>query len=168
MLMRFHLFMGLMIVFLAVAPGWTADPISGIRLDQPLEITSGRLEVFQNEQKTVFSDQVEATQKDFRLNTDRLTVYYDKQQSRVERLEAEGHVRVVQQDRSARSDQAEFNQRDNLLILKGHAELQQGANRVSGQEIIFDLEKNTSVVKSSGDGRVRAIFTPPGEKGSAQ
>jgi len=90
MLMRFHLFMGLMIVFLAVAPGWTADPISGIRLDQPLEITSGRLEVFQNEQKTVFSDQVEATQKDFRLNTDRLTVYYDKQQSRVERLEAEG------------------------------------------------------------------------------
>ncbi len=166
--MRNRFFIGLLIVFLLTSRAWAADPLSGIRLDQPLEITSAQLEVFQDEQKTVFSGQVEAIQNDFRLTTDRLTVYYDEQQSRVDRLEAEGRVRVVQHDRSAQADKAVFNQRENTLVLTGHAELQQGTNRVSGAEIVFDLEHNTSVVKSSGEGRVRAIFSPAGEKGSDQ
>lgn len=166
-MIRYAFYLLLFLATLTTSPTWAADPFAGINLEQPLEITSERLEVFQNEQKTVFSGQVEAIQGDFQLNTDRLTVYYDEQQRLVDRLEAEGRVKVVQQDRSAQADRAVFKQQEQVLILTGHAILTQGTNRVAGEEIVFDLANNSSTVKSSGSGRVKATIMPPA-KGDAK
>ena len=146
---------------------FAAEPLAGISFDQPLEISSERLAVYQNEQKTVFSGQVEAVQGDFKLTTDRLTVFYNQEQSQIARLEADGSVQVVQLDREASADHARFIQAEQLLVLTGNAILRQGSNQVAGEEIIFDLAKNTSIVKSSAGGRVKATILPPTKKESS-
>ena len=159
--MRYALIIGLFLCGMAGSVAYAVDPLAGVRFDQPLEITSQKLEVYQDEQKTVFSGQVEARQEDFQLNADRLTVYYNEQQNQIERLEADGSVRVEQLERKAQADHALFKQAEQLLILTGNAVLQQGVNRVSGAQIVFDLANNTSIVKSAGSGRVKATIMPP-------
>ncbi len=153
---------------LMVTPGHAAQPLAGMNFSEPLEISSQKLEVFQNDRKTVFSGQVVARQNEFQLNADRLTVFYNDKQNQIVRLEADGQVRVVQLDRQAQADYAVFSQADQQLVLRGHALLQQGANQVAGEEIVFDLVNNTSVVKSSGDGRVKATILPPQKGPSGQ
>ncbi len=163
--MRFVLLIMVLLCGVIGTTSFAADVLTGVNFAEPIEITSQKLEVLQNEQKTVFSGQVEARQNDFLLTTDLLTVFYDNEQNQIARLEAEGQVRLVQLDRRAQADHAVFKQAEQVLVLSGHALLQQGANQVAGEEIVFDLANNTSTVKSSGAGRVKATILPP-KKGS--
>lgn len=143
-----------------VVPAFAADTLSALQTDKPIEITSRQLEVFQNEQKTVFSGDVVAIQDDFELRADRLVVLFVAGQNQLERLEATGGVEIVQAAGTAHADKAVFDQQDQVLILTGSAVLEQGENRIAGDEIHFLLKENRSFVKSSDNGRVKAIIIP--------
>jgi lipopolysaccharide export system protein LptA len=127
--------------------------------DQPLEITSSRLEVFQEEQKSIFSGDVVAQQGDKTLYTDQLTVIFDDQND-VSRVEAAGNVRIEEPLRNARGNHAVFDRQADTLILSGNAEVVQGENRIAGDEITLFIGQNRSVVKSHDTGRVRAVILP--------
>lgn len=131
----------------------TADP------DQPLEITSQQLEVFQQEQKSIFSGDVVAQQGEMTLYTDRLTVIFDGQND-VSRIEAAGRVRIEEPLRNARGDHAVFDRDADTLVLSGNAEVVQGENRITGDEITLFIGQNRSIVRSKESGRVRAVILP--------
>ncbi len=156
------------IPFFLVASAGAAQTFSGLQADQPVEVTSARLEVFQAERKTVFSGDVVATQGDFVLNAKKLTVFFNADQSQVERMEAVGQVKITQQGRIATADKAIFKQPEQVLELQGNAQLQQGENRIVGDEITVYLKENRSVVKSSGSGRVKALIIPAKKQDGAR
>lgn len=125
----------------------------------PIEVTAQQLEADQQQRKAVFSGDVVAKQGDITLYSEKLIVYSLPEEDRVDRLEALGHVRVVQLDRVATAERAIYRQQQETLELYGQAEVQQGQNRVSGDEITVYLRENRSVVKSDG-GRVKAVLFP--------
>ncbi|MBW6509886.1 MAG: lipopolysaccharide transport periplasmic protein LptA [Desulfuromonadales bacterium] len=144
--------------------GWTAnavavDFLAAADRDQPLEITSQQLEVFQDEQKSLFSGAVVAQQGEMTLYTDQLTVIFDGQND-VSRIEAAGSVRIEEPLRKARGDHAVFDRDADTLILSGNAEVVQGENRITGDEITLFIGQNRSLVKSHDSGRVRAVILP--------
>ncbi len=133
--------------------------------DQPLEITSHTLEVFQEQQKSVFIGDVVAEQGEMTLYTDRLTVIFDGQND-VRRIEADGAVRIEDPLRNARGDRAVLDRDEDTLILSGNAEVVQGDNRISGDEITLFIGQNRSLVRSNDSGRVRAVILPEKKSGT--
>lgn len=152
-----------MLILLLLCSGVTTasavDFFAAVDRDQPLEITSQQLEVFQEQQKSVFIGDVVAEQGEMTLYTDLLTVLFDGRND-VRRIEADGAVRILDSLRTAHADRAVFDREEETLILSGNAEVVQGENRISGDEIILFIGQNRSLIRSKESGRVRAVILP--------
>ena len=130
---------------------------------QPIEITARRLEAFEDRQVSIFIGDVVARQGDMTLHAERLEVYFtaaDSGGQQVARLEASGAVQVEQGQRRATAERASYLRREGTLTLFDNAEVIQDGNRVAGDEIVLFIEENRSLVKSSGENRVRALIVP--------
>lgn len=128
--------------------------------NQPIEITAQQLEVLQQQRQSIFTGDVVAKQGEMTLYADKLIVFLQQDQDRVDRLEAIGEVRVLQLDRIATGEKAVFYQMEERLVLSGNAEVTQGQNKISGDEITLYLKENRSLVQSSENGRVKAVIIP--------
>ncbi len=128
--------------------------------NQPVEITAQQLEVLQQQRQSIFIGDVIARQGEMTLYAEKLIVFLQPDQDQVERLEALGGVRVIQLDRIATAEKAVFYQLEEKLVLSGNAEVTQGKNNISGDEITLYLKENRSLVESSENGRVRAVIIP--------
>jgi lipopolysaccharide export system protein LptA len=128
--------------------------------DQPIEITSRRLEAWQDERKSVFTGDVVAKQGNMTLQADSLTVLFAAEQNEIEKLDAVGGVRLHQLERTATADRAVYRRQTGTLVLTGDAVVEQGGNRIAGEEITLFVEENRSLVKGSKQQRVKAFIVP--------
>ena len=76
----------------------------------------------------------------------------------IDRIEAEGNVRIEQVNRVVTGDGAIFYNGDQKIIIRGNAEMKEAENVVAGDTITFFLKENRGIVESSGNGRVRATI----------
>ncbi len=155
----------LLLLLLGISCGYVSAALAGeatpgLDRNQPIEITSQQLEVLQQQRQSIFTGGVVAKQGDMILFSEKLTVVFQKDQNQVERLEAVGGVRVLQLDRIATAEKAVFYQKEESLVLSGNAEVTQGKNTVSGDEITLFLQENRTLIKSSEKKRVRAVIIP--------
>jgi len=138
-----------------------ADAVkSALDRNQPIEITSQKLEVLQQQRRSIFTGDVVAKQGEMTLYADKLVVVLQKSQDQVKRLDATGGVKVLQLDRIATAEKAVFYQVEDKLVLSGNAVVTQGKNKVSGAEITLYLQENRTLIKSSKKNRVRAVIVP--------
>ena len=146
---------------LGLAPCSHAEEASRAgKTQEPIEITARQLEALQNERKSIFTGEVVAKQGDMTLYADRLVIFFQDQQNQVERMEATGNVKVTQLDRTATAESAIYRQREDTLVLVGHAAVTQGESRIAGDEITLFMAENRSLIKSSDSGRVKAVIMP--------
>ena len=126
--------------------------------DEPLSISSDELEAVQSQgaRRLVFTENVVVTQADVRITTRRLEAFYPSGSSKPDRLVATGDVVMAQGEREAHCDEAIYARGDQRLVCRGNAELQDGPDRVAGEEIVFDLA--TEAVTVTGNAAV--VFHP--------
>ena len=136
------------------------EETSGLDRNQPIEITAQQLEVLQQQRQSIFTGDVVAKQGDMTLYAEKLIVVFQKDQDQVERMDAIGGVRVIQLDRIATAKKAIFHQMEETLVLVGNAEVTQGKNIISGDEITLYLKENRTLIKSSEKKRVKALIVP--------
>jgi len=136
-----------------------AEPGKVIK-DQPLEITSGRLEADEAAHKVTFFDKVVARQGDVVIYAETLTIFYAGDKREVDRIVAEIDVRIVQQNRVVTGERAEYDHRAGTMELTGNPTVHQGKDAVSGDKITVYLNENKSVVSSKDGSRVNALFHP--------
>jgi len=117
----------------------------------PISIKSNALEATEvnGNRRLVFNGDVNVVQDDITMTSHRLTADYPKGASEPSRLVAQGSVRVVQGEQEARCDSGTFQRVEELLICCGHAELRDGASRVRGKCIEFDLGNQTVRVEDA-------------------
>lgn len=155
----------LVMIVLWTVPAWSASPDLADSAPQgPIDITAERLDVDEQSGTAVFSGQVIAKRGDLTVYAEKVTLYRAGETEQLERIEATGGVRVVQQDRVGTAQRASYYQQEEKLILVGDAKIEQGQNQVSGDEIVLYIRENRSMVKSGTDGRVRAVFFPEQEQ----
>lgn len=168
------------------APGvfGQTPPVKKSDQEIPLHITSLHLEADQAKRLIIFSGQVKAQYGDSLLYTDQLRVYYQPPESakppaeqksagqsplgdlggeKLDRIEAEGHVRFVQEDKVATGQQAIYYQNEDKVVLLGNPQVWRGENNLKGERITFHLKDNRVVVESSPQQRVEAhLYQAPG------
>jgi lipopolysaccharide export system protein LptA len=142
----------------------------------PIQIEADRMETSRQGSRVVFSGNIAARQGNLVIHADEMTVVYGADSpaaeaeqetelsSKIEKLEARGNVKVVQDDWIATGDFMDYNAAGRVATLTGNARARQDKNVVTGETIVLYLDEGKSVVqKSSREGeRVKALIYPSG------
>jgi lipopolysaccharide export system protein LptA len=122
---------------------------------EPIDIRSDRLEAHNKEHKVVFVGNVQARQKDVLIFADRLTTYYDKAGKEIERIIADGNVKITQADKVGTAEQAVFENMSRKISLYGDPHLWQGKDELRGEMIVVFLDEDRVLVD-----KARGVFSP--------
>ena len=130
---------------------------------RPIDVAADRLSADSARDMVTFEGNVVARQADVTLYADRIQAAYSRESGSIDRIEAEGNVRFLQEGREARSARATFHNLEQRIVLSGDATLRQGQNTVQGETLPIFLRENRSVVTGGKEGgRVRAVINPKG------
>jgi lipopolysaccharide export system protein LptA len=134
--------------------------------NRPIEITADRLSADSVKNSVAFEGNVVAKQGDVTLSAERLFAEYSRGTGAIEKIIAEGNVRLNQEDKEVRAAHGVFYNLEQRIVLSGGADLTQGGNTVRGETVTVYLLENRSVVTGGEGGRVRAVIQPkaPPEK----
>jgi lipopolysaccharide export system protein LptA len=159
----------------------SSDKKNIIKKNEPIEITSDRMDAFNEKKMVVFSGDATAIQGDMVLMSDQLFVYYKNEPGKknkirtkemetsddLDRIEAKGNVVVTQKERLAISEEASFNRDSGQIIMTGNAFLREGKNTITGcKVIVYTNEDRASAVPcaSGKNERVKAVIYPQQNK----
>jgi outer membrane protein assembly factor BamD len=147
-----------------VLPESLESKLSGSRDEgQPIDIVSDKVDAHWKENLILFTGNVIARQKDIVIYADSIEAVIIEDGKGIDRVIAGGNVKIQQGLRVANCQKAIFYNLDRKFILTGDPKVSEGDNIVSGDEIIFDIEKNQVEVKGGPSGRGKAKIQPGGE-----
>lgn len=144
---------------------------------EPIKIDADRLDVFDKEQRAVFTGNVIAVQGETTIRCTIMTVFYEQQKgqgaapkpatpsqgdSAIKKIDCTGPVTVVSKDQVATGDNATFDRAGNKVIMTGNVALSQCQNVTRGEKLVYDLNTGIANVDSAVGGRVKALFVPGG------
>ncbi len=163
----------MVLVFMLLAPvALAASADKSSRKDRsnlPITIKSNELTADNKGKTAVFTGKVVAKQGDISIFADKITVNYADKKGDVEKIEASGNVRIVQQNKTGTAAQAVYDSRDGRITLTGNPRVMQGGDSISGKTITYYVDDDKSVVSGGDDpkSRVEAVINPPSRKGNA-
>lgn len=149
--------------------------LKGHDTDAPVDVSADRIEVQDRANRAMFSGNVDVRQGNLRLNSARITVVYASSAggTAIERIEASGGVTMRSPSETARSQFAIYDIDRRLVTMIGAVRLDQGANRIQGGRLVFDLSSGRAVMDggtggapgATSTGRVTGRFTVPRRTG---
>ena len=143
-----------------------ATPVHKDRSNLPITIKSNEMTADNKGKTATFSGKIVAKQGDITIFADKLVVSYADKKGEVEKVEALGNVRIVQQNRIGFADQAVYDSSIGRIVLTGTPRVVQGGDSISGKVITYYVDDDKSDVSSGGDpkARVEAVINPPARK----
>ena len=137
-------------------------------------IKADSLEIDDQNQIVIFTGNVDAREKEFVINCQKMVLYYKDQSTQsvsetgevnIDRIIATGDVKITRPNGGlATAEQALYYRNDEKLILTGKPKVKQGDDYVQGSKITLFLKENRSVVEGSKDDKVRAVYSPRNNK----
>jgi lipopolysaccharide export system protein LptA len=116
-----------------------------------------------------FIGNVRVTQGSTLITSDRLRIFYNTDKKKktasgedaIEKIIAEGRVKITFDDKVAETDQAVYTTADQMLVLSGaNSRVSTGNNSISGTKITLYRADGRIKVESSSDKPVEAVFYP--------
>lgn len=168
----------ILFILLITSLAYAENKLFNKQSDEPLEITSNRMEAFNENKLVVFSGNAMAKQGNKVLKSDRLLLYYKKEPDKkdkvgtietertgnLEKIEAKGNVSLAQGERLVTGDEAIYYRDSAKIIMTGNAVLSQGKNSIKGDRVIVFLNENRGIVESNTKKQVKAIIYPQEKK----
>lgn len=136
----------------AAAGDAAAPPFSPFRFaagNGPVRIKADSLSVDYKAKSVLFSGNVQATQSGATLTSQTLRVFYADKFTGIDRIVAEGDVRVRQGGRWATGQRAVLDEIHHTLEMTGQPVLHDGPNQVAGSRIIVYLDSQKSLVEGA-------------------
>lgn len=185
--MKMPLFICLMLALLPAGAFAKTAPLPVGKHDRhaPIEVTSDTLQVFQQQNRAIFSGHVVAIQENVRLKADKMTVYYRKPADKagkekapedggkdaIQKIEAEGGVFLSTPQETASGDNGVYDVMHQEIHLTGHVVLTREKNVLKGEDLTYNFTTGQSVLHGGttsaasatagkSTGRVRALFVP--------
>ena len=115
--------------------------------DEPINITSNRLEADKKAGIVTFTGNVVVKQKGGVMFSDLLNVYYDDQR-RMEKIIARGNVRINQEDRVGTCQRATFFPDEKKIVMEEEPRLWKDGDVVSGKMITIYLDNDKILCES--------------------
>ena len=160
----------LMVICLSASQAMAASPGNSTYKDRsnlPITIKSNELSADNKGKTAIFKGKVVAKQGDVTIYSDTLNISYGDEKNDVEKIEANGNVRIVQGSRIGTASHAVYESKLGKITMTGNPKVMQGADTITGKIITFFIDEEKSAVSGDGDSRVITIIHPPARKGNA-
>ena len=161
----------------ASLPAAGSDAVSDgvVESARRVTVSADRLVSDRAARTATFSGRVKVIRGSSTVNADRLTVVYGKNsagdrvkppgRSAIERIIAEGNVRIRSEGLTARTPKAVYSRPAQTVELIGAGtRVTSGSNSITGMQIVLHMEGERLTVTSSGDNRVKAVIEPDAKK----
>ncbi|HEY5512029.1 MAG TPA: lipopolysaccharide transport periplasmic protein LptA [Geomonas sp.] len=159
-----NFFLACLLLLALVPAAFGASPAAR----EPLKVKSDSL-LADNEKKTAtFEGKVVARQGDLILYADRLVISYSGETRDLARVEAFGHVRILQGNRQASGAHAVYEPKGGRILLDGSPRVVQGEDVITGKLITYYVNEQRSVVTGGPNERVEAVIHPGGKDAGAK
>ncbi len=147
----------LLLPVIAYAASAAPEPHRGTS-NLPINVKSNELAADNKGRTAIFTGKVVAKQGDVTIFCDKMTVYYGNAQGEVDKIEADGSVRIVQENRTGLSSHAVYESKlGKITLTGGNPKVMQGADTVTGEIITYFIDDERSNVSG---GRVEAVIHP--------
>ncbi len=132
----------------------------------PIDVSSDNFELIDNEDRAVYTGDVNVTRGDTRLRADRIDIFFVRDAngsfSSFERFEASGDVFYVTPSEIARGNNGIYDLVNDQITLTGDVVLTQGCNVSTGERLVANLNGGSARL-TGGEGagedrRVRSVF----------
>jgi lipopolysaccharide export system protein LptA len=160
----------------------------------PIRIDAAKLEVFDGQQKAIYTGDVVAVRGNTVARTPEMTIFYEGRRNQpgqpaprpaggqaagagqdgsIKRIEFKGPVTVVSGTQTAKANHMTYDAVGKQIILAGDASIVDGENIQRGERIVYNTETRIATVTGGGPGgRVQTLITPgsdqkPGAGGAA-
>ncbi len=133
---------------------------------KPVTITANRMEVNRKLHMAVYIDNVIVKKEDLTIYAKKVEFLFDDKMEEIQKVTAEGGVRIVDPEKSATSDKAVYLNDKDILILIGNAKVWQGENVITGSKMTLLRQEDRSIVESDGKQRITSVFYQNKEEGS--
>jgi lipopolysaccharide export system protein LptA len=170
------------------APAARTGPLAGFGSNskEPIRIEAARLQIFDKEQRAVYTGDVVAVQGKSTLRCSKLTIFYDQKSgngaptpaatsqspdSSIKKLVCDGPVSVVSCSQTATGDHGVYEAATDLVVLTGNVVLADGPNVQNGNKLVYNLKDGTATVTDDRPkigGRVGGIFVPGSDAAKKQ
>jgi lipopolysaccharide export system protein LptA len=114
----------------------------------PITVTANSLQADSKARTALFEGSVVAKSDDMVLYADRMTVRY-AEGGGVERIEAEGAVKVVRDQRVITSGRAEYIRAEGKIIFSDSPRVAEGGSVITGSSIVYFVDEDRTAVKDS-------------------
>jgi len=140
----------------------------------PIAIEADALEVFDKEQRAIYSGNVVVTQGETVMKAQKMVIFYDKPadgaaqpatgtpdgDTSVRRVEAEGNVVILDKEQVATGEHGVYESATDIMTLTGNVALSKGQNVTKGQKLVYNLGTGVANVDAGATGRVSSTFVP--------
>ena len=143
----------------------------------PLDIEADHSELFNPENRAVWTGNVNVVQGTSSLRADRIEVFFDGQSTgsgptgnlgNIERIVATGNVFYTTPEHGARGDRGVYLLAEETITLTGDVVITQGEDVFTATRFVTDLVTGNSSFGEAGDGaRVRMVIHPRGNEETA-
>lgn len=161
---------------------------------EPVKVDAARLEVFDKENRVVYTGDVVAVQGQTTVRCTSMTVHYilnrDQRagtasaqpqaagenaapaarpaaaagQNSIRQIDCRGPVSVLSGTQSATSDRLVYDAEKETVTLTGKVVISDCDNVQRGERVVYDVRTGRATVDAGAGGRVQGVFTPGGEE----
>lgn len=132
------------VVFFSMVNFTYASSITSTKINknQPLNITSNKVEIIRNKGEIIFIGDVIATQDEFTLYADKMTVKYNEskdQKVNIDNIKATKNVKFVNQAIVATGDEGTYDVKKNIITMKKNIKATEKGITVYADEFSYDV-----------------------------
>ena len=138
---------------------------TALKKGEKVDITSNNMEVFEKDNRVIFSGNVKAVKGDTTLYADRMEVIIEKvkqqdgtEKDKVSKIYATGHVRIVKPNMTITGRKAFMDVKKDIATVEGNVVVKRSKSVIRGQKLIANLKTNVTRVVSGGRQRVHGVF----------
>lgn|GEM_PF-526281 len=131
---------------------------------KPVTITAQRMEANRKLHQVTYLDNVIVKKEDLTIYAPRIVITFDEKMEEIERINAEGGVRVVDPEKTATAEKATYLNDQDVLVLTGNPRVWQGDNVITGAKITVFRAEDRAVVEGDDKQRVTTVYYQRGEE----
>ena len=124
-----------------------------------IQIDSEKLEILKIDGISIFTGNVYAEDKNLKLWSDKLTIYYDEKLESIINIIAEDNVKIIRLDLEAYGNQSNYILKNEELYISGNVTLIENKNKIQCEQLFVDLKNSISIMTAGKESRVTAKIT---------
>ena len=124
-----------------------------------IQIDSEKLEILKIDGISIFTGNVYAENKNLKLWSDKLTIYYDEKLESIINIIAEDNVKIIRLDLEAYGNQSNYILKNEELYISGNVTLIENKNKIQCEQLFVDLKNSISIMTAGKESRVTAKIT---------